>query len=710
MRTLQHLRHLLGLCALAGILHAAAAPVSGAPDRTLGERALAAYDADLAKEAADLWIEMGEQIISDSPSPDERRHAALLFVCATMGYEAAGDAKAYPSWGLAIRHFLEAGTRWSDERERLTETLRELRMQLQAADASVGGVVLPTPEEAYILELGDRLDFQTFEGPAGGLSLAETADDSTITVNRQFYSQTRPQETSNTDRSDGRQVRIGRADDLLDDFSQANSQRRGFGDVPPEPPIESPPVPKRGEVQRATEEASVPLTSVSSFDANGSEDLPDTPPAAGLILRNTVVPASPPQTSPSEPEIEAAEEVESETDDPSISLFRQDTPQWTSAHRAIAETAWNYFEVNRQSTTGLFNSVHNYPYTTLWDVGSGLAAMVSAHQIGILAGDRFNRWMGQALDTIADLPTYRGELPNREYSTKTGRMIDLRSRASNEGSGWSALDIGRMMTWLRITYDLYPEHRDTIDRAISGWDFTRLSAKGDMQGTFYDGEQEKLRQEGRLGYEQYAAAGYREWGVVLPNALDYDTLQPVTLLGVELAHDPRNRAYLTSEPFIMAAMEYGEIDPYYTELTEAMFDLQRTRYEALGILTAVSEDSIDRKPWFLYNSVFFDGKPWQCVRPSGTEFPELRTISTKAAIAWDAVFGGPYGAKLSEATTPTRHGSFGYYAGLWESGGINKSLNINTNAVILESMLYRFRGGKPFIASRPPRSGEASGP
>ena len=39
----------------------------------------------------------------------------------------------------------------------------------------------------------------------------------------------------------------------------------------------------------------------------------------------------------------------------------------------------------------------------------------------------------------------------------------------------------------------------------------------------------------------------------------------------------------------------------------------------------------------------------------------------------------------------------GYYAGIYEKKGVNKCLNVNTNAVILEAMLYLKRNKQAFL-------------
>ena len=53
---------------------------------------------------------------------------------------------------------------------------------------------------------------------------------------------------------------------------------------------------------------------------------------------------------------------------------------------------------------------------------------------------------------------------------------------------------------------------------------------------------------------------------------------------------------------------------------------------------------------------------------------------------------------VKDAFDPQR----GYYAGIFNTGRRNGSLNINTNAVILEAMLYRHLGRQSFLNAPTP--------
>src|SRR5262249_49069031 len=154
-------------------------------------------------------------------------------------------------------------------------------------------------------------------------------------------------------------------------------------------------------------------------------------------LRRTLIPLSPPA--------EPSAALRSDATRPGAASM-VDTSQapagspLAAMDQEMARIAWQYFAANQQSNTGMFNAVHNYPFTTLWDLGSALAGLVAAEQLGLLDSGQFATDLGLLLDTLAVLPLYHQELPNREYDTRTGRMVDVKGRPSNIGSGWSTLD------------------------------------------------------------------------------------------------------------------------------------------------------------------------------------------------------------------------------------------------------------------------------
>ncbi len=71
---------------------------------------------------------------------------------------------------------------------------------------------------------------------------------------------------------------------------------------------------------------------------------------------------------------------------------------------------------------------------------------------------------------------------------------------------------------------------------------------------------------------------------------------------------------------------------------------------------------------------------------------DMKQLSTKAVFAMSSLYHTDYTKKLMKAVEPLSS-ERGWYTGLYEKGGkINKSITCNTNAIILESLLYKKEG------------------
>ncbi len=367
-------------------------------------------------------------------------------------------------------------------------------------------------------------------------------------------------------------------------------------------------------------------------------------------------------------------------------------------HEQMAAKAWQYFQSNYQAATGMINAVQGYPRSTLWDVGSGIAAIISAAELGLIDRVELRERLDLYLRTLKDLPLYNEELPNREYSIDSGRMIGRGNRRDETGTGWSALDIGRTLIWLRIAHNWYPEMRSRIDAVFESWTFDRVVENRQMNGTFLGRRGEKYYQEGRLGYEQYSAAGYTLWGFDMARATNYDLTNYVEIGYDTILYDTRTRPFYTSDPFVLSAMELGGIDDEFKRLTTQFFVLQENRWNNTGEISVVAEDSIDREPWFVYNNLSWFDEPWVCVAFSGDRVDNCPTVSTKNALAWSVIYNTPYSRELAKQLDGLGSDKNGFYAGRYADGTINRSLNINTNAIVLEALLYLKRGRKPFLS------------
>ena len=380
---------------------------------------------------------------------------------------------------------------------------------------------------------------------------------------------------------------------------------------------------------------------------------------------------------------------------------------------AHAAKAWTYFEANFNPETGLVNSVNGFPSTTIWDQGSYLLGLISAERLGIVTAELFNVRMKLVLETLSQLPLHDGLLPNKAYNTQTLEMTDYTNTPTPRGIGWSALDIARMSVPLNILLYDYPEHSQSASSILVNWNIDSMIEQGVMMGarTTPDGATERV-QEGRLGYEEYAARAIGLLGLDALSAGKFDDFIKFekvegTLVGVDsrsfAQFDAHN--FVVSEPYILTAIEFG-FDQESRELAERVYRAQEARFKNTGILTGVSEDNIDQAPYFLYNTVFANGQAWNTLTEAGDQFPDLRTVSTKAAFGWDAIYGTRYTEQLLDHVLAASTESTGFNSGIYEvTGKVNAVATANTNGIILETIQYRANG--PLLTARFSKKGRS---
>ena len=380
--------------------------------------------------------------------------------------------------------------------------------------------------------------------------------------------------------------------------------------------------------------------------------------------------------------------------------------QLSPADRAAAKIAWKYFEHNWDQKTGLVHSVDRLPWTTIWDQGSALLGIHAARQLGLITPKRFQERIKTTLTTLETLPLAPSGLPHKAYDTETAQMLDLAMQPDATGSsGYSALDISRLLGALHILRYHYPELKPQIERIVDRWQLRQLvQADGQIYGLsrLSQGQLQRV-QEGRSGYEKYAAHLLQLWNIQASTALNNPLVDQQEIDGVLLEIDRRNLKnsgasnYLTNDPYLLLALEVGIPAPLKRQFDHLLL-VQEKRFQKTGILTAVNEDSLDRFPHFLYYNVFANGEAWQPITTQGKAYPQFRFLSTKAAFAWSALKPNhPYTQALQQAVQTLGNPDRGYYSGRYENTkqGVNQAINVNTNAIILESLLYRSRQGKP---------------
>jgi Protein of unknown function (DUF3131) len=392
----------------------------------------------------------------------------------------------------------------------------------------------------------------------------------------------------------------------------------------------------------------------------------------------------------------------------------------TPEEENAAKIAWKYFENNLQPETGLVNAVDKYPSTTMWDTASYIGGLVSAYELGVISKNEFDRRVTLLLKTLNRIELFRDELPNKAYNTKTGDKVDYANKPGE--IGYSALDLGRLLIWLKVLKERYPNHSNAVDNVVIRWKFCNVV---DNCGTLYGAAivkgQAQYLQEGRLGYEEYAAKGYQLWGFHTDLASRAEPYNLVPILGVDVPYDARDprefgaHNYVVSESYVLDGIELGwdlaadrgtgihqHSDTVTADFAERIYRVQKNRYATTGILTARSEHQLAGAPYFVYDTIYSDGYPWNTITDEG------KFVSAHAAIALKAAFGlwvlwkDDYTDLLFQTASDLNDPARGFYEGLYENGnGVIDTFTANNNGIILETLLYKVQGKLLRFGDRP---------
>ncbi len=375
----------------------------------------------------------------------------------------------------------------------------------------------------------------------------------------------------------------------------------------------------------------------------------------------------------------------------------------------IASIAWKYFENNYQPATGMVNAVQGYPSTTLWDTASYLGGLVAAHQLGIIDTHKFNTRLLKITETFLYLKLVDDQVFNKAYNTQTMQMVNY---ANQPGAiGYSPIDIGRLLIWFKIIKSLYPHFATNIDNIVLRLNFCPLIDKcGNLHGTVIDQTGKMIpTQEGRLGYEEYAANGFALWGFSTKAASMTEPYSHIPIYCVDIPYDARDSRthghnFVISESYILNGLELGwqkvEVvpngnlllvkDQWSYDTSAKIYEVQKRRYENTGIVTARSEHQLDKAPYFVYDTIYSDGFPWNTLTQEGVYSPASSAVASKAALGLWSLYDNPYSKILFDYTSELYDPEKGFYEGFYENGmGPIKIFTANNNGIILEALLYR---------------------
>ena len=367
------------------------------------------------------------------------------------------------------------------------------------------------------------------------------------------------------------------------------------------------------------------------------------------------------------------------------------------AYVDAAALAWKYFDTNTQAATGLTSATPNWLNTTLWDIGAEILATYSAKELGIITPQAYTKRIGKILQTMEKATLYKGTAYNRVYSTTTGGI--------GPANGWSSTDLGRFLAALKLLAVRDPQFAAQAERIARRNDFSKIVFDGYLHGQLARPNGTSFTfQEGRIGYEQYSANGFKQWGASVDNAMNFQLNgEPLNVLGVDILADKRYNDRLLSEPFILIGLEFGLDAPMRT-LAANVLQAQEQRFKTTGQMTIVTEDAVSEPPdYFYYYCVLCNRKPFVVDLASpGKERDHPRWVSTKGAYGWNAIMPDDYTRQAVQYVAPAMDPKLGWASGIYESTGKSTlTVDINTSAVMMEIALFKLRGSRPLIEAAP---------
>ena len=374
------------------------------------------------------------------------------------------------------------------------------------------------------------------------------------------------------------------------------------------------------------------------------------------------------------------------------------TPEERELYTEAARNSWNFVNSITEPTTGLARAHARYSYVTLWDVAGSIAANYVAHELAFINDETYDAHISKILSTLSTVDLFDKGALNRTYDAKTGRMVDNASHLSSVGAGFSSVDIGRLLIWLRILSTKQPKYAPLAAQIVRRLDMSKLLDDGFLRGIDVDprGGSRSDFQETEIGYQQYSLSGFAMWGArVDRSGLDVkQNVAVVNIMGTRLLTDDRGNDRVMSEPYIMLGIELGYRSPELRYQASQVLAAQNARYQRTRLVTAVTEDALPDPPYyFYYYSLWHNGRPFIVEGRGQNQVVERpRWVSSKAAFGWNAVFPNPYTALLLQTVQPARTAN-GWGAGVYE--GTLKPTGIpslNTAAMIMEAALYKIRG------------------
>lgn len=377
-------------------------------------------------------------------------------------------------------------------------------------------------------------------------------------------------------------------------------------------------------------------------------------------------------------------------------------PEALSAEELLADArqAWSYFERFSVAVTGLCvdtadvqeDGVWLHREMTMWDLGSLIAAVMAAHELGLIPERDF---VTRSELLVRALPVTRvGELrlPCEVISSDTGAPLS---------EDFNACDTGRLLSVLRML-DAYPPTRGIAGRKIAGWDLSAVVKDGHVHSVVKG----RLADRFRSHCAHYTARAFRARGIDAASPYEVPDMAPGPDRDMRLLLALAGLGPLGAEPLLLEALEMGLSEPANL-LADVLFAAQSREHESSGRLVCLSEAPINREPWFTYQGLNVTSveNRWAVNAASADarfNTPAFRhetmLVNSKAAYLWVAARPSAYATLLARhVRARARIDGMGFSPGVFAASGegMKGYSDVNTNGIILEAVAYILRGRRP---------------
>jgi hypothetical protein len=362
-----------------------------------------------------------------------------------------------------------------------------------------------------------------------------------------------------------------------------------------------------------------------------------------------------------------------------------------------AKAAWQYFKTARSPETGLVETSAGSGFTTPATLGDQLIAAIAARRLGVINRREYDASVSGVLGFMGRMELSQGLVPGVSSSGRIGRLVRLPSTAADPG--WSAVELGRLLVALRWLVEDNPTYKPFVANNLARWNVCPVVREGNLQRS-YGGEP---ADDTGTGWYDYAAQGFRYWGVAVPSRELPSGSSSIELYGVSFPIDEQASGAepLLTLPLALLALESGWRSPEGGRLAQEeqlfakLIEAQSRRTLATGLLTARSTFRRSSSPYVVVNAVLQGGYAWSTAEGTGRSYPELALTSTATAFAGDAVTASAGMARARASVRTLFDPDRGWFEGRYELSGAHETTRTSlTNAVVLETLL-RLNSGIP---------------